>query len=141
MLLQVLKCYFFIISQGFNPLHLACRGGHSTVVGLLLSRSAELLESKDASGKSGLHIAAIHGHKQMVEVLLGQGAEIDAIDKVYTGFLMNTFIERFNHCHSKMHFIAFLGIVDAVNLCIKSGSFGSGKVVGRKWRFSTCKNF
>ncbi|ODM88846.1 Ankyrin-3 [Orchesella cincta] len=66
---------------GFNSLHLACWGGHSTVVGLLLSRSSELLESKDASGKSSLHIAAINGHKSMVEVLLGQGAEIDAIDK------------------------------------------------------------
>lgn len=52
------------------------------MVSLLLSRSSELLESKDASGKSSLHIAAIHGHIQMVEVLLGQGAEIDAIDKV-----------------------------------------------------------
>lgn len=52
------------------------------MISLLLSRSSELLESKDASGKSGLHIASIHGHTPMVEVLLGQGAEIDAIDKV-----------------------------------------------------------
>jgi len=72
--------------QGFNPLHLACRGGHTTVVGLLLSRSSELLESKDVSGKTGLHIASIHGHTHMVEVLLGQGAEIDAIDKVSSDF-------------------------------------------------------
>lgn len=42
-----------------------------SVVGLLLSRSAELLHSLDKHGKTGLHIAATHGHYQMVEVLLG----------------------------------------------------------------------
>ena len=68
--------------QGYNPLHLACFGGHITVVGLLLSRSAELLQSGDKHGKTGLHIAANHGRYQMCEVLLGQGAEINATDKV-----------------------------------------------------------
>lgn len=52
-------------------MHLACYGGHASVVGLLLSRSAELLQSVDKHGKTGLHIAAQHGHYQMVEVLLG----------------------------------------------------------------------
>ncbi len=68
--------------QGYNPLHLACFGGHITVVGLLLSRSADLLQRADRHGKTGLHIAATHGHYPMVEVLLGQGAEINATDKV-----------------------------------------------------------
>ena len=61
---------------------MACFGGHITVVGLLLSRSAELLHSGDKHGKTGLHIAAQHGRYQMCEVLLGQGAEINATDKV-----------------------------------------------------------
>lgn len=52
-----------------------------SVVGLLLSRSAELLQSIDRHGKTGLHIASMHGHYQMVEILLGQGAEINAADK------------------------------------------------------------
>lgn len=52
-----------------------------SVVGLLLSRSAELLQSIDRHGKTGLHIAAMNGHYQMVEILLGQGAEINAADK------------------------------------------------------------
>lgn len=73
-------------SQGYNPLHLACFGGHITVVGLLLSRSSELLQSVDNNGKAGLHIAAMNGHYQMVEVLLGQGAEINATDKVRASF-------------------------------------------------------
>lgn len=60
-------------------MHLACYGGHVTVVGLLLSRSAELLHSHDKHGKTGLHIAAQHGHYQMVEVLLG---------KIYLNFLI-----------------------------------------------------
>ena len=53
-------------------MHLACFGGHVTVVGLLLSRAAELLQSHDKHGKTGLHIAATQGHYQMVEVLLGE---------------------------------------------------------------------
>lgn len=52
-----------------------------SVVGLLLSRSAELLQSTDRNGRTGLHIAAMHGHFQMVEILLGQGAEINATDR------------------------------------------------------------
>jgi len=52
-----------------------------SVVGLLLSRSAELLQSQDRNGRTGLHIAAMHGHIQMVEILLGQGAEINATDR------------------------------------------------------------
>lgn len=52
------------------------------MVGLLLSRAADLLPSQDKHGKTGLHIAAMNGHYAMVEVLLGQGAEIDANDRV-----------------------------------------------------------
>jgi len=68
--------------KGYNALHLACFGGHVTVVGLLLSRAADLLHSSDLNGKTCLHIAATYGHYAMVEVLLGQGAEINATDKV-----------------------------------------------------------
>lgn len=53
-----------------------------TVVGLLLSRAADLLHSSDLNGKTCLHIASSYGHYAMVEVLLGQGAEINATDKV-----------------------------------------------------------
>jgi len=72
--------------QGYNPLHLACFGGHIAVVGLLLSRAADLLPSQDKHGKTGLHIAAMNGHYAMVEVLLGQGSEIDATDRVCDSF-------------------------------------------------------
>lgn len=62
-----------------------------TVVGLLLSRAADLLQSADKNGKTCLHIAATHGHLQMVEVLLGQGGEINATDKVrYTYSTIST---------------------------------------------------
>lgn len=57
-----------------------------TVVGLLLSRAADLLHSSDLNGKTCLHIAATYGHYAMVEVLLGQGAEINATDKVFFFF-------------------------------------------------------
>ncbi|XP_011693090.1 PREDICTED: short transient receptor potential channel 2-like [Wasmannia auropunctata] len=92
--------------NGWNPLHLACLGGHITVVGLLLSRSAELLHSSDRYGKTGLHIAATHGHYQMVKVLLGQKAEINATDK--NGW-------------TPLHCAARAGHLDVVKLLVDSG--------------------
>jgi len=76
-------------------------------VGLLLSRSAELLHSSDRYGKTGLHIAATHGHYQMVEVLLGQGAEINATDK--NGW-------------TPLHCAARAGHLDVVKLLVESGA-------------------
>ena len=70
------------------------------MVGLLLSRSADLLHSQDNHGKTGLHIAAMHGHYQMVEVLLGQGAEINGTDKVRILFA-STFCKKVVVCCSK----------------------------------------
>lgn len=77
------------------------------MVGLLLSRSAELLHSSDRYGKTGLHIAATHGHYQMVEVLLGQGAEINATDK--NGW-------------TPLHCAARAGYLDVVKLLVESGA-------------------
>lgn len=78
-----------------------------SVVGLLLSRSAELLQSIDRHGKTGLHIAAMHGHYQMVEILLGQGAEINAADK--NGW-------------TPLHCAAKAGHLDVVKLLSESGA-------------------
>ena len=78
--------------SGYTALHLACLTGHVGVVGLLLSRSTELLQVKDSSGSTSLHTAATHGHFEMCQVhdssvdnlkiqahfcqvLLGQGAD------------------------------------------------------------------
>lgn len=105
--LENLKVDAATTENGWNPLHLACFGGHITVVGLLLSRSAELLHSADRYGKTGLHIAATHGHYQMVEVLLGQGAEINATDK-------NGWTPL--HCASRA------GYLDVVRLLVESGA-------------------
>ena len=80
------SCYFFsslLPIQGFTSLHLACRGGHSPVAGLLLSRSTILLVTEDKHGRTPLHIAAAHGHDRLAELLLGQGADINVADKVY----------------------------------------------------------
>lgn len=71
-----------LLLQGFTALHLACRGGHGAVAGLLLSRSTGLLTTPDGHGRSPLHVAAAHGHGRIVELLLGQGADVNAADKV-----------------------------------------------------------
>ena len=52
------------------------------MVGLLLSRSTELLKVTDNAGKTSLHVAAASGHYDMVQVLIGQGADLTIADKV-----------------------------------------------------------
>ena len=54
--------------SGYTALHLACLSGHVGVVGLLLSRSTELLKVVDEAGQSCLHIAASNGHIEMCQV-------------------------------------------------------------------------
>jgi ankyrin repeat protein len=71
--------------SGYTALHLACLTGHVGVVGLLISRSTDLLKVTDSGGQTALHVAASHGHQEMCQVgkkaspplrqvLLGQGA-------------------------------------------------------------------
>lgn len=70
-LLTMLVCQVDAASEpsGYIPLHLACITGHVGVVGLLLSRSTELLKVTDNAGRTCLHVAAASGHYDMVQVL------------------------------------------------------------------------
>ena len=63
-------------------MHLAARGGHLAVAGLLLSRSTDQLQTADKQGRTPLHMAAAQGHREMVGLLLGQGADINVADNV-----------------------------------------------------------
>lgn len=64
-----------------TPLHLACQGGHETIVRILLDARADPNAQHEASNQRPLHIAALDGHVGIVELLLEAGAEKDA-----TGF-------------------------------------------------------
>ena len=81
--------------SGYTALHLACLSGHVGVVGLLLSRSTDLLKVTDAAGQTAIHVAASNGHYEMCQVLahpiktcsrlvpqvlLGQGAAAEVDD-------------------------------------------------------------
>lgn len=64
------------------PLHLAAKGGHLAVAGLILSRITDKFHSGDRKGRTPLHMAAANGHEDIVRLLLGQGADINAADNV-----------------------------------------------------------
>ena len=102
--------------SGYIPLHLACITGHVGVVGLLLSRSTELLKVTDNAGRTCLHVAAASGHYDMVQVLIGQGADLTTPDK--EGW-------------TALHCAASAGFLDVVKLLVESGA--TSEVRGRQW--------
>ena len=77
------------------------------VVGLLLSRSTELLKVTDNAGRTCLHVAAASGHYDMVQVLIGLGADLTTPDK--EGW-------------TALHCAASAGFLDVVKLLVESGA-------------------
>ena len=99
--------------SGYIPLHLACITGHVGVVGLLLSRSTELLKVTDNAGRTCLHVAAASGHYDMVQVLIGQGADLTTPDR--EGW-------------TALHCAASAGFLDVVKLLVESGATSEVRV-------------
>lgn len=60
-----------------TPLTLACQGGHTELVQLLVHRGAEL-EHRDKKGFTPLILAATGGFSEICEILLEAHAEIEA---------------------------------------------------------------
>lgn len=60
-----------------TALTLACHGGHSELVSLLLSKGADI-EHRDKKGFTPLILAATAGHVEVVELLLDHGADMEA---------------------------------------------------------------
>ena len=63
--------------DGWKPLHLAARNGHTKIVELLVSHGARV-NAKKADGWTPLHVAVFFGHIEVVKYLLSKGANIDA---------------------------------------------------------------
>ena len=95
--------------SGYTALHLACLTGHVGVVGLLLSRSTELLQVKDRSGMTSLHTAATHGHFEMCQVL---------------------------ECYVLLSMIFYLKSFHSLNNVNISGRFSSVRVLTARWKMT-----
>ena len=63
-------------SMGNTPLHLACVGGSSDCVQLLIDSNASLTHY-NFRGEAPIHIAAQHGFVPIAEVLLANGVDIE----------------------------------------------------------------
>lgn len=120
------------------PLHLAAKGGHLAVAGLILSRITDKFHSGDRKGRTPLHMAAANGHEDIVRLLLGQGADINAADNVITILALFFFqIKFYKHVHcynilltllflqngwTALHYAAKQGYLDMIQLLIDSGA-------------------
>ncbi|UYV71863.1 hypothetical protein LAZ67_9000785 [Cordylochernes scorpioides] len=93
--------------KGTLPLHLASRGGHIGVAGMLLSRDTGLLHLEDMHGRRPLHLAASSGHRALCGLLIAQGAIVDAADQ--NGW-------------TALHYCAKNGYLDVVQLLVDSGA-------------------
>jgi hypothetical protein len=110
----ILSYQCFEMQKGWNPLLLAARGGHETIVHILLCHKADIeaqngkvlllsniyvhpvtvIYIQDQS--TPLHIAAREGRSSVVELLLARRASVDAINKVCDHNLDTV---NYTHCH------------------------------------------
>ena len=60
-------------SDGYTPLHYACRCGHAEVVKALLEKGADV-HPKDSVGETPLYLACEEGHQGIAAMLQKKGA-------------------------------------------------------------------
>ena len=58
--------------NGRIPLHEACQGGHTKIVGILLDYTGHV-DLQDREGRSPAHIAAFNGEVECLEILVSRG--------------------------------------------------------------------
>uniref|UniRef100_A0A1X7TU83 Ion transport domain-containing protein n=1 Tax=Amphimedon queenslandica TaxID=400682 RepID=A0A1X7TU83_AMPQE len=86
-----------------TALHIACEGGHTLVVKLLLKHGADANLTND-NGRTALSMACEEGHTQVVELLLEHGADINLTD---------------NLKHTALHIACTNGHAEIVDLLLK----------------------
>ncbi len=98
--------YDEIISNGFNPLHVACQLGNLDLVKLLTIDKSEInVENK--RGETPLIICAINGRVQVAEYLLEQGANVN--------------LEGFNNA-TPLHYAVLFNMPTMTKLFISHGA-------------------
>ena len=64
--------------QGFTPLLVAARFGHTEVCELLLANGSDLEERDPSNQDTALHIASTFGHQSLVRLLIAHKADVDS---------------------------------------------------------------
>ena len=82
------------VSDGRNPLLLACQGGHECLVDILLDHGASIHYNCNRS--NSLHYSINNGHKRVVDLLLARGCNI--YEKTgYAGWTARSVAKQRNH--------------------------------------------
>lgn len=96
-------------NQILQPIHIACKNGHSSIVSYIISVSrnikATVCQPIDTSRSTPLHLAAQGGHLSICESLLMSGASYLAINRFGDTFLHNSI--RNEHSNFTLSILAF----------------------------------
>ena len=67
-------------ADGFTPLLLAVRGGHTETCELLLSNGSDLEEKVLVTKRSALHLASADGHSSLLQLLIDHRGDVNSRD-------------------------------------------------------------
>ncbi|KAJ7829332.1 ankyrin repeat-containing domain protein [Mycena leptocephala] len=75
-----------VVSDYSGALEAAASNGHTTIVGLLLERGAEINDSPRKTS-TALEAASSEGHVDLAKMLLDKAADLDAVCRIFSGAL------------------------------------------------------
>ncbi|XP_067667601.1 ankyrin repeat, PH and SEC7 domain containing protein secG-like [Haliotis asinina] len=128
-------------TRGLSPLHVACTGGHLTVVRSLVEDHGLDVRKGDAFNRTPLFMAVAKGHLDITKFLIDAGAQANSVNTFNRASLIHTAVQsknaevceylltltpnvdvRDNSGNTPLHLAARLGCLDMCKLLLDKGA-------------------